>query len=494
MSTTSSKFPPPTFAVPTVKFYFDPVCPFAFIASERIDDIAKFTGADITWVPVLLGGLYDLTKAVQGKAGSASDIPASAAKKALQSEDFKRELIRYQLPLKFHPQHPVSTVDAGRLLCAFPPIHRRALAHALFREYWLQGSNISSRATLLRIARSLKLTSKAAPTHAGPFSMTPNLPFELDESVFSDVKWSEQLRANTQEAFQRGAFGVPSFWIEEKQKLFWGQDRMHMLEAECISIKLSKPLDRIRQLERLHPRCLRTPPEDRVRRLKFWFDFSSPWAYLGYTQLTRLQRESGSGLIIELKPFLLGALFREIGTPIVPMQNMPEEKQRYARQDQEDWVRYWSAVNAQEHPPLPPVKLEWPDEFPIRSVTALRVALLEPKTIGPIYQAAWAENKAISSPEVLASVLTSAGFAGEKLVADATTGPRAAELKDKLKANTDEAVKLGLCGAPTYQIGKHVIWGQDKLNVVQDLILGWKPEVSNLKASVAAFPHFDYRI
>jgi hypothetical protein len=58
-------------------------------------------------------------------------------------------------------------------------------------------------------------------------------------------------------AFEHGAFGVPTFWIESRKKMIWGQDRMHLLEAELISIKLGKPVERIRQLERLHPRCLR---------------------------------------------------------------------------------------------------------------------------------------------------------------------------------------------------------------------------------------------
>ncbi|KAL8277401.1 hypothetical protein RQP46_010241 [Phenoliferia psychrophenolica] len=483
-----------TFVVPHVTMYFDIVCPFAFIASERIDDIARFTGADVTWVPVLLGGLYDLTNAPQGKAGSSSDAVTSPQKKAILAADFQRELERYQLPLKFHPQHPLKSVDAGRLLCAFPPAHRRVLAHALFREYWYKGANINNRATLLRIARSLKLTSRAAPTHPGPFSMDPSLPFELDESVFSDVQWAEKLRANTMEAFERGAFGVPSFWIEERQRLLWGQDRMHMLEADLISLKLARPMESIRQLERLHPRCLRTPPEDRIRKLTFWFDFSSPWAYLGWTQLERLQRESGPGLKIELKPFLLGALFRAIGTPMVPMETMPEAKKTYILQDQQVWAKYWNAINAQEYPPLDPVGFQWPDEFPIKSVTALRVAILEPKTVPAIYRAAWSDNKPISDNKVLADVLDAAGFAGAKLVLDATTGLKAEGVKEKLRSNTDEAVKLGICGAPTYQIGTTLIWGQDKLNVVQDLVLGWKPGFSHLKASVAAFPHFDYRL
>lgn len=112
---------------------------------------------------------------------------------------------------------------AQRLLCAFPSEHRQKLAHALFRDYWTNSGNINLRTTLLRLARALKLTSVAAPTHAGPFSLEPNLPFTLDESVFSDTKWADQLRENTLEAFERGAFGVPSFWVEDTKKLYWGQ-------------------------------------------------------------------------------------------------------------------------------------------------------------------------------------------------------------------------------------------------------------------------------
>ena len=42
------------------------------------------------------------------------------SKKAMLSADFNREISRYQIKLNFHPNHPVKSVDAGRLLCAFP--------------------------------------------------------------------------------------------------------------------------------------------------------------------------------------------------------------------------------------------------------------------------------------------------------------------------------------------------------------------------------------
>ncbi|KAK4048212.1 hypothetical protein OIV83_004917 [Microbotryomycetes sp. JL201] len=434
-----------------------------------------------------------MTQAPQGKDGSATDIMPDAKKKMF-AEDFAREIRRYQLPYKPNPNHPVKTVDAGRLMCAFPDEYRPLLARALFKAYHEEGANISSRVTLLRIARSLKLTSVGAPTHAGPFSLTPALPFALDESVFSNMEYDEKLRANTQEAFELGAFGVPCFYIPAVNKFYWGQDRMHFFEAHLTALKLRKPVEKLRNLERFHPRCLRTPPENRVRHLKFWFDFSSPWAYLGWTQLERIQRDAGPGLKIELKPFLLGALFKAIGTPMVPMEAASEARRKYTRQDMEDWSSYWDLVNAQEYPPIEGAHLQWPDEFPIRSVTALRVALLEEKVVPAIYRAAWRDNKRISDEKVLTQVLDAAGFNGRQLVLSATTGSKSEAAKARLRANTDEAVALGICGAPTFQLGKTLVWGGDRLNHVLDLVLGWRPEKSNLKASVAAFPHFDYRL
>lgn len=116
---------------------------YAMIASERIDDIARFTGAsqvcwrrnreltpqcaagaNVVWRCVLLGGLYDSTNAPQGKDGSAMDVPMPDCKKKLLAADFQREITRYALPLKFHPQHPLKSVDgelpagrAGRSSC-----------------------------------------------------------------------------------------------------------------------------------------------------------------------------------------------------------------------------------------------------------------------------------------------------------------------------------------------------------------------------------------
>lgn len=84
-------------------------------------------------------------------------------------------------------------------------------------------------------------------------------------------------------------------------------------------------------------------------------------------------------------------------------------------------------------------------------------------------------------------MLKKAGFDAAELIRKAS----AKEVKDQLRGNTEEAKKLGLCGVPTYRVlgedGKvrgGLVWGQDELGVVQDLIAGWREENTSEVADV----------
>ena len=88
---------------------------------------------------------------------------------------------------------------------------------------------------------------------------------------------------------------------------------MHFVEAILIALKRGIDYHQIADVEGLQPRCLRVsqvPQRKRQMRVELWYDFSSPWAFLGWTQLERMKSEAGGGLEIEMKPILLGALFR----------------------------------------------------------------------------------------------------------------------------------------------------------------------------------------
>jgi 2-hydroxychromene-2-carboxylate isomerase len=82
------------------------------------------------------------------------------------------------------------------------------------------------------------------------------------------------------------------------------------------------------------------------------------------------------------------------------------------------------------------------------------------------------------SQEIFASVLNEAGFDGEALIQAAKSNVN--NVKEKLRENYELALKLGLFGAPTFQVDDgELIWGNDRVDVVQDLLSGWNPDDSN---------------
>ncbi|KAI5928624.1 thioredoxin-like protein [Camillea tinctor] len=294
---------------PVVEFFYDIVCPFAYIASTRIEAIAAQASATVIWRPVLLGGIYNATQAPQGAKGSATDA-FNPAKKDVFDRAFARNIKRLGIPFKKPAQHPYRTIDALRLLHYLPSDARATVSHALFKAYWVDDVHIEDRDVLIDLAWLA-------------LDKMPKVQALLTPTLFNNQESKKSLRQATTDAIERGAPGVPGFWIREETwkdlkgtirigRLYWGQDRMHFVQASLM--RLNENLSSVREAPRLIdliPRCRKPTPLREPVKLEFWFDFASPWSYIGWTRLESLKRRFGSQLEIELKPVLLGALFRE---------------------------------------------------------------------------------------------------------------------------------------------------------------------------------------
>lgn len=280
----------------------------------------------------------------------------------------------------------MKTTAALRLLYFVSDTDRPALSAALFRAYWVEGKNISDKTTLVEAVQQARISDLKHVLQA------------IEDGSFEGQAERKLLETSTNDAVQRGSPGVPGFWIPEevwtdqsgaqKQgRLYWGQDRMHFVEAVLISLNEGKNGSDIAKISRpllgLVPRCVRSNkiPSGEEVKLEFWYDFSSPWAFLGWTQLGRLQRQFGERLKIEMKPFLLGILFREIGAPNTPGSVVSVQKRNYSNLDHGDWVRFWNGVNVQDGKLDKVIEFYWADKFPIRTPTVLRVAIVEPKLV-----------------------------------------------------------------------------------------------------------------
>jgi 2-hydroxychromene-2-carboxylate isomerase len=177
-----------------VDFYFDYSCPYAYIASTRIEGVAARCGAPLSLRPVLLGG-------VLRELGSATNLademsPAKARHNVL---DMHRWAALRQVPFSFHPSHPVRSVMALRATLAVGEPYG-PLMHAFFKAYWVDNRDLASPAVVGEILRERGFDADAV----------------LARSVSPEIK--ADLRARTDEALARGVFGVPAMFAGPRDR------------------------------------------------------------------------------------------------------------------------------------------------------------------------------------------------------------------------------------------------------------------------------------
>lgn len=194
-----------------------------------------------------------------------------------------------------------------------------------------------------------------------------------------------------------------------------------------------------------------------ARQVEFYFDVGSPAAYLAWTQLPKIAAETGASLAY--KPFLLGGVFQATGNRS-PMEVAPKGK--YMQGDMERFARRYG-VPFRHNP-----------HFPINTLTLMRGALglqmREPQKMVPyvdaVYRAIWVDAKDMNDPGTVGAVLQQAGIDAQQLLALAADP----EVKEKLKTETQQAVARGVFGAPTFFVGEHMFWGQDRLDFVKEAL------------------------
>lgn len=191
------------------------------------------------------------------------------------------------------------------------------------------------------------------------------------------------------------------------------------------------------------------------KTLEFFFDFGSPASYLAWTQVSRIAREAGAQLI--WRPMLLGGVFKAIGNQSPVM--IPSKGAWMLK----DLARFASRYG---------VPMAFNPHFPINTLTLMRGAAGYQDDdrfehyVQTMFEALWTQQKNLGKPDVVAEVLSAAGFDPaefERLVSDEA-------VKERLKATTEEAIKRGVFGAPTFFIGSEMHFGQDRLDFVAEAL------------------------
>lgn len=192
----------------TVEFIFDLAAPNGYLAWYPLKDIVARTGAELVVTPVFLGGMHKLTGNAPPMLRDA-DVKGKVPYAALE---FKRFLDRHRMDrFQMHPALPFNSILLQRVLVAAKDEHeRQALVETLLPAVWERNIDcVDSQAVGAELA-------------AAGFDADALLRATQENAI------KQKLVENTEHAVERGAFGIPTFFVGKE--MWFGKERLGQLE------------------------------------------------------------------------------------------------------------------------------------------------------------------------------------------------------------------------------------------------------------------------
>jgi 2-hydroxychromene-2-carboxylate isomerase len=193
------------------------------------------------------------------------------------------------------------------------------------------------------------------------------------------------------------------------------------------------------------------------------FDFGSPNAYLAYRALPPILARTGARLVIT--PCLLGGVFKLTGNqaPMLAFGGI-KGKMEYEMLEMRRFIARERIASFTMNP-----------HFPINTLLVMR-GLVAAGTDDPAYLEAvlrgmWEDGLNMSDAAVVQEVLVRAGLDASAILAAAQSDA----VKQKLAANTSQAVERGVFGIPTMFVGEEMFFGKDRLDRVEAYLAGGLP-------------------
>jgi len=191
------------------------------------------------------------------------------------------------------------------------------------------------------------------------------------------------------------------------------------------------------------------------KTLDFFFDYSSPFAYLASERIETIAAKHSREIIWH--PILLGAVFKVTGQ--VPLTQAPL-KGEYSMHDFSRSAREYG------------ITYHHPEPFPVASVAACRATLwlrdnkdaaLRKRTtdfVHAIFKAFYTQHRDITNLDTLSEI--AAGLDLDVTEMGMALGEQS--IKDALRKEVDDAIALGIFGSPTMIVDGEAFWGQDRIN------------------------------
>ena len=182
----------------------------------------------------------------------------------------------------------------------------------------------------------------------------------------------------------------------------------------------------------------------------------SPWTYFGHARLSAMAAQAGA--TVRIKPMDLGQIFPKTGG--LPVGQRSVQRQAY---------RLLELRRFADHLQLP-LNLH-PKFFPVAGDDAARLIIAVDqhdgadaamRLCGALLTAVWADERNIADHTVLAELLNEQHLDGARMAQSKEAGAQSA-----YQAYTDEALNIGVFGAPTFAVDGELFWGQDRLEFLQ---------------------------
>jgi 2-hydroxychromene-2-carboxylate isomerase len=194
-------------------------------------------------------------------------------------------------------------------------------------------------------------------------------------------------------------------------------------------------------------------------RVEFFYDLSSPWTYLAFTNLWPMLERTGEQVV--LRPILVGGVFNAVNQSVYAAREASDN-----RKLKHSWrvLKDWAALAG--------VAMNFPSQWhPAKSVNAMRMACAladDQPALARFSKAAFesyfGEQENLDDMDVLVGVANAAGLDGSAMREWAGSD----EIKAMLRVNTEEVIARGGYGSPTIFVDrKHMYFGNDQLPLVE---------------------------
>jgi len=182
----------------SIEFYFDFISPYSFLAYKKLNLLNKNDQLNITYKPILLGGLHKL--------GGITAPAFNERKMKNMKNDCELVAKKNDIKFKWNNKFPVNSLNLMRGYLVLNKEFRKKFFDLCFDAYWKDNINLSDQKNLENILDNCSI----------------NKDYFFKE--IQEQKIKNELKQLTENAFKKDIFGAPTFVVNNH--IFWGQDRL----------------------------------------------------------------------------------------------------------------------------------------------------------------------------------------------------------------------------------------------------------------------------